>query len=69
MCDSIVCVAREAQTHPWLLHQNDCSGITIHPIILSRLREFKDYNKLKKAALTAVAYHLNNVSALRASWL
>ena len=29
--------------------------------ILTSMQEFQTYNRLKKAALTAVAYHLNNV--------
>lgn len=34
---------------------------TLQPSILTAIEEFRGYNHLKKAALTAVAYHLNNV--------
>ena len=35
----------------------------VSPSILDAMEEFQNYNHLKKAALTAVAYHLNNVGS------
>ncbi len=34
--------------------------VSIPATILNAMQEFQTYNHLKKAALTAVAYHLNN---------
>lgn len=52
----------EAQQHPWMINEGiSTPSITIPTIILNAMQEFQNYNHLKKAALTAVAYHLNNV--------
>lgn len=51
----------EAQNHPWLKSTGNYSPPVLQPSILTSIQEFQGYNHLKKAALTAVAYHLNNV--------
>ena len=51
----------EAQNHPWMKVTTIAPTINISPNIISYLQEFQNYNLLRKAALTAVAYHLNNV--------
>ena len=51
----------EAQKHPWFNTLNVYKPTTISDSILSSMQEFQSYNHLKKAALTAVAYHLNDV--------
>lgn len=38
-------------------------AVNIPPSLISSMQAFQNYNRLKKAALTAVAYHLNNVSS------
>ena len=55
----------QAQNHPWMLEHISSPVATVPESILVAMREFGKYNRLKKAALTAVAYHLNNVSAWR----
>ena len=51
----------QAQNHPWM-QQSQVAPVDAVPVnILSSMQEFQTYNRLKKAALTAVAYHLNNV--------
>ena len=51
----------EAQNHPWI-QQSQVAPVDAVPVnILSSMQAFQTYNRLKKAALTAVAYHLNNV--------
>lgn len=37
--------------------------VNIPPSLITSMQAFQNYNHLKKAALTAVAYHLNNVDA------
>ena len=39
--------------------------MNIPPSLITSMQAFQNYNHLKKAALTAVAYHLNNVDANR----
>lgn len=51
----------EAQNHPWMKVSSPIPSISIPATILNAMQEFQNYNHLKKAALTAVAYHLNNV--------
>ena len=51
----------EAQNHEWFNSLSVCHPTAIPDSILTAMQEFKGYNHLKKAALTAVAYHLNNV--------
>lgn len=51
----------EAQKHPWFKTIPAAPLDSISPSILDAIEEFQNYNHLKKAALTAVAYHLNNV--------
>ena len=55
----------QAQNHPWM-QQSQVAPVDAVPVnILSSMQEFQTYNRLKKAALTAVAYHLNNVGIMR----
>lgn len=58
-------VVLEAQNHPWLKSTGNYSPPVLQPSILTSIQEFQGYNHLKKAALTAVAYHLNNVGKER----
>lgn len=51
----------EAQKHPWFKTMPAAPLDSVSPSILDAIEEFQNYNHLKKAALTAVAYHLNNV--------
>ena len=55
----------EAQKHPWFKSLPSPLPTTVPSSILDAMQEFQNYNHLKKAALTAVAYHLNNVDANR----
>ena len=55
----------QAQNHPWMLEHVATPVATVPESILVAMREFGGYNRLKKAALTAVAYHLNNVGKAR----
>ena len=55
----------EAQKHPWFNTIPTAPLSNVSPSILDAMEEFQNYNHLKKAALTAVAYHLNNVDANR----
>lgn len=57
----ILIVVVEAQNHPWMKVSSPIPSISIPATILNAMQEFQNYNHLKKAALTAVAYHLNNV--------
>ncbi|OAO14910.1 calcium-dependent protein kinase [Blastocystis sp. ATCC 50177/Nand II] len=50
----------EAQKHPWFKTMPTAPLSNVSPSILDAMEEFQNYNHLKKAALTAVAYHLNN---------
>ena len=54
-------VASQAQRHPWFIHSVPSIPHTFSPLIVENLQRFQEYNVLKKAAMTAVAYHLNNV--------
>ena len=54
-------VVVEAQNHPWMQQSVITPIESVPDNILTSMREFQNYNRLKKAALTAVAYHLNNV--------
>ena len=51
----------EAQNHEWFKSLSVYHPTVIPNSILVAMQEFQGYNHLKKAALTAVAYHLNNV--------
>ena len=52
----------EAQNHPWMSMESITTPmVSVPATILNAMQEFQTYNHLKKAALTAVAYHLNNV--------
>lgn len=55
----------DAQNHPWMKVTTPITTpitpINLPSSIISSMQEFQNYNHLKKAALTAVAYHLNNV--------
>ena len=52
----------EAQNHPWMIMESITTPmVSVPATILNAMQEFQTYNHLKKAALTAVAYHLNNV--------
>ena len=53
----------EAQKHPWFKTMPTAPLSNVSPSILDAMEEFQNYNHLKKAALTAVAYHLNNVGS------
>ena len=55
----------QAQNHPWMSEHIVAPVVTVPESILVAMREFGNYNRLKKAALTAVAYHLNNVGERR----
>lgn len=43
--------------------------VSVPATILNAMQEFQTYNHLKKAALTAVAYHLNNVCLIDGSFI
>ena len=53
--------ASQAQNHPWF--RRLCSSIphAVEPSVVESLQTFQGFNRLKKAAMTAVAYHLNHV--------
>lgn len=55
-------VAIKAQRHPWFNSMTVDHPTMISPEIVNAIQEYQEYNHLKKAALTAVAYHLNNVN-------
>ena len=51
----------EALNHEWFKSFAVPHPTVVPDSILQAMQEFQGYNHLKKAALTAVAYHLNNV--------
>ena len=53
--------ASQAQNHPWFKRQNSSLLSSVSPSLVENLQTFQSFNRLKKAAMTAVAYHLNNV--------
>ena len=53
--------ASQAQNHPWFKRQNSTLLNSVSPSLVENLQTFQSFNRLKKAAMTAVAYHLNNV--------
>lgn len=55
-------VAAQAQEHPWFHRSQVPVPHRLSPSLVENLRRFQGFNVLKKAAMTAVAYHLNNVS-------
>lgn len=57
----------DAQNHPWMKVTTPVAPINLPSSIISSMQEFQNYNHLKKAALTAVAYHLNNNDLMRLS--
>ncbi len=55
-------VAAQAQAHPWFHRSQVPVPHRLSPSLVENLRRFQGFNVLKKAAMTAVAYHLNNVA-------
>ena len=53
--------AVQIQKHPWFARQSPSLTMEISPSLVENLQTFQGFNRLKKAALTAVAYHLNIV--------
>jgi singapore isolate B (sub-type 7) whole genome shotgun sequence assembly, scaffold_23 len=51
----------ETLNHEWFKSFAVPHPTVVSDSILQAMQEFQGYNHLKKAALTAVAYHLNNV--------
>ena len=59
-----------AQNHPWMSMESITTPmVSVPATILNAMQEFQTYNHLKKAALTAVAYHLNNVCLIDGSFI
>lgn len=54
-------VAAQAQESPWLRRQYPAVPPKFSPSLVQNMQAFQSFNRLKKAAMTAVAYHLNNV--------
>ena len=54
-------IASQAQQHPWFKRLLGPIPYNLSPMIVENMQRFQFYNVLKKAALTAVAYHLDNV--------
>ncbi|KAK8819401.1 hypothetical protein WA556_002392 [Blastocystis sp. ATCC 50177/Nand II] len=52
--------AAQAQTHPWFRRLGQCCAPCVEPSLVENLQTFQGFNRLKKAAMTAVAYHLNH---------
>ena len=59
--------ASQAQNHPWLRRQYPAVPGQFPPSLVEHLQAFQGFNRLKKAAMTAVAYHLNSVGDPRGS--
>lgn len=53
--------ASQAQKHPWFSRAQPPLQNELSPSLVENLQTFKGFNRLKKAAMTAVAYHLNGV--------
>lgn len=53
--------ASQAQKHPWFHRQIIPLTQPVSPSLVENLQTFQGFNRLKKGAMTAVAYHLNSV--------
>lgn len=53
--------ASQAQKHPWFHRAMNPLTSELSPSLVENLQTFQGFNRLKKAAMTAVAYHLNVV--------
>ena len=53
--------ASQMQKHPWFARESPPLTVEISPSLVENLQTFQGFNRLKKAAMTAVAYHLNMV--------
>ncbi|KAL0722878.1 hypothetical protein Bca4012_037477 [Brassica carinata] len=51
--------AAEALQHPWLRECGEASGTPIDSVVLSRMKQFSDMNKLKKLALRVIAENVD----------
>ncbi|KAK2196655.1 bifunctional EF-hand domain/Protein kinase domain/EF-Hand 1 [Babesia duncani] len=57
--------AKEAWNHQWFIqnalpHSNPQFALSMSQDLIKRFKEFHKYNKMKKLALTCIAYHLND---------
>ncbi|GAB4826593.1 Calcium-dependent protein kinase 15 [Ancistrocladus abbreviatus] len=52
--------AAEVLEHPWIKEDGEASDKPIHSAVLSRMKQFRAMNKLKKLALKVIAQNMSN---------